>query len=142
MAVVDQVERLGVDTGATHLVDVSGLGDGTVIPARVLVDLLRLATSADHPELRPLLADLPVAGFSGTLSGRYTKGSARAAAGLLRAKTGTLTGVSTLAGYVVDTDGRLLLFAVMADRVPATGTLDARQAVDRIGTALAGCGCR
>jgi D-alanyl-D-alanine carboxypeptidase/D-alanyl-D-alanine-endopeptidase (penicillin-binding protein 4) len=141
LAVVDQVERLGVDTGATHLVDVSGLGDGTVIPARVLVDLLRLAASADHPELRPLLADLPVAGFDGTLAGRYTKGAARAAAGLLRAKTGTLTGVSTLAGFVVDEDGRLLLFAVMADRVPAAGTLAARQAVDRIGTVLVGCGC-
>jgi D-alanyl-D-alanine carboxypeptidase/D-alanyl-D-alanine-endopeptidase (penicillin-binding protein 4) len=142
IAVVDQVERLGIDTGATHLVDVSGLGDGSVVPARVLADLLHLATSPDHPQLRPLLTDLPVAGFSGTLGDRYTKGSAHAAAGLLRAKTGTLTGVSTLAGYVVDDDGRMLLFAVMADRVPATGTLAARQAVDRIGTALAGCGCR
>lgn len=142
LAVVDEVERLGVDTGATHLVDVSGLGTGSVIPARVLVDVLRLATSADHPELRPLLADLPVAGFSGTLSGRYLKGAAHAAAGLLRAKTGTLTGVSTLAGMVVDEDGRLLLFAVMADRVPRTGTLDARQAVDRVGATLVECGCR
>jgi serine-type D-Ala-D-Ala carboxypeptidase/endopeptidase (penicillin-binding protein 4) len=142
IAVVDEVERLGIDTGATHLVDVSGLGDGSVVPARVLADVLRLATSADHPELRPLLTDLPVAGFSGTLGARFTKGSAHAAAGLLRAKTGTLTGVSTLAGYVVDDDGRMLLFAIMADRVPATGTLAARQAVDRIGTALARCGCR
>jgi len=142
VAVVDQVERLGIDTGATHLADVSGLGDGSVIPARVLTDLLLLATSPDHPQLRSLLTDLPVAGFSGTLGDRFTKGSARAAAGLLRAKTGTLTGVSTLAGYVVDDDGRLLLFAVMADQVPPTGTLAARQAVDRIGTALAGCGCR
>ncbi|HET8616427.1 MAG TPA: D-alanyl-D-alanine carboxypeptidase/D-alanyl-D-alanine-endopeptidase [Actinomycetales bacterium] len=142
LAVVDEVERLGIDTGATHLVDVSGLGDGTVIPARVLVDVLRLATSADHPQLRSLLADLPVAGFNGTLAGRFTKGAARAAAGLLRAKTGTLTGVSSLAGYVVDDDGRLLLFAVMADHVPAAGTLDARQAVDRVGAVLSGCGCR
>jgi serine-type D-Ala-D-Ala carboxypeptidase/endopeptidase (penicillin-binding protein 4) len=142
IAVVDQVERLGIDTGATHLADVSGLGDGSMVPARVLADLLRLATSPDHPELRPLLTDLPVAGFSGTLGGRFTKGSAHAAAGLLRAKTGTLTGVSSLAGYVVDDDGRMLVFAIMADRVPATGTLAARQAVDRIGTALARCGCR
>ena len=142
LAVQNALERLGVDTGATHLVDVSGLGTGSVIPARVLVDVLRLATSADHPELRPLLADLPVAGFSGTLSGRYLTGAAHAAAGLLRAKTGTLTGVSTLAGMVVDEDGRLLLFAVMADRVPRTGTLDARQAVDRVGATLVGCGCR
>jgi D-alanyl-D-alanine carboxypeptidase/D-alanyl-D-alanine-endopeptidase (penicillin-binding protein 4) len=141
IAVVDQVERLGIDTGATHLVDVSGLGDGSVVPARVLTDLLHLAASPDHPELRPLLTDLPVAGFSGTLGDRFTRGSAHAAAGLLRAKTGTLTGVSTLAGYVVDDDGRLLLFSIMADRVPATGTLAARQAVDRFGTALVRCGC-
>jgi D-alanyl-D-alanine carboxypeptidase/D-alanyl-D-alanine-endopeptidase (penicillin-binding protein 4) len=141
IAVVDQVERLGIDTGSTHLVDASGLGDGSVIPARVLVDLLRLATSSDHPELRPMLAGLPVAGFSGTLGDRFAGRPAHAAAGLLRAKTGTLTGVSTLAGFVVDDDGRLLLFAVMADRVPATGTLAARQAVDRIGSVLAGCGC-
>lgn len=141
LAVVDQVERLGIDTGSTHLVDASGLGDGSVIPARVLVELLRLAASADHPELRPMLTGLPVAGFSGTLDDRYVKRPAHAAAGLLRAKSGTLTGVTTLAGFVVDHDGRLLLFAVMADRVPATGTLDARQAVDRIGSVLAGCGC-
>ncbi len=141
IAVVDQVQRLGVDTGTTRLVDASGLGDGSVIPARVLVDLLRLAASPDHPELRPMLTDLPVAGFNGTLGGRFTTGSTQAAAGVLRAKTGTLTGVSSLAGFVVDEDGRLLLFAVMADRVPATGTLAARQAVDRIGTVLASCGC-
>ncbi|MBZ9640687.1 D-alanyl-D-alanine carboxypeptidase, partial [Streptomyces sp. PSKA30] len=61
------------------------------------------------------------------------------AAGIVRAKTGTLTGVNALAGTVVNQDGRLLAFAFLA-----TGTTDptaAQTALDRAATALAACGC-
>jgi D-alanyl-D-alanine carboxypeptidase/D-alanyl-D-alanine-endopeptidase (penicillin-binding protein 4) len=77
-----------------------------------------------------------VAGFTGTLATRYTDG----AAGVVRAKTGTLTGVNTLAGTVVDRDGRLLAFAFLAS--DTTDAQAAQSALDRTATALAACGCR
>jgi len=142
IAVLDQVQRLGINTGTTRIVDGSGLGRGSRVPARVLADVLLLAASDARPELRPLLEGLPVSGFTGTLADRFRKAPAATAAGRVRAKTGTLTGVNTLAGLTVDADGRLLVFAFMADRVPAGGTLAARAAMDRVGAALTACGCR
>jgi D-alanyl-D-alanine carboxypeptidase/D-alanyl-D-alanine-endopeptidase (penicillin-binding protein 4) len=142
VAVMDQVQRLGVDTRGTRIVDGSGLGRGSVVAARTLAQVLTLAASDREPRLRPLLAGLPVAGFSGTLSDRFLASTSHRAAGVVRAKTGTLTGVSALAGVTVDADGRLLVFVLMADHVPVGGTLDARAAADRAAAAVAGCGCR
>lgn len=142
LAVLDQVQSLGIDTGPTRVVDGSGLGRGSAAPARVLADLLVLASSDRDPRLRPLLTGLPVAGFSGTLADRYTGARTRAAAGLVRAKTGTLAGVSSIAGVTVDADGRLLVFVVLADQVPAGGTSSARVALDQVAAALTACGCR
>ena len=142
MAVLDQVQEIGIDVGSTRLVDGSGLGRGSAVPARVLGQVLLLAAGPDHPALRPLLGGLPVAGFTGTLAERFTAPRTRAAAGSVRAKTGTLTGAAALAGSTVDADGRLLVFVVMADRIPADGTAAARSASDRVGAALAACGCR
>jgi D-alanyl-D-alanine carboxypeptidase/D-alanyl-D-alanine-endopeptidase (penicillin-binding protein 4) len=98
-----------------------------------------LRTIIDRPSLHPVLAGLPVAGWSGTLVDRYLAGRDRSGAGVVRAKTGTLTGVSALAGLVHDADGRLLVFAFDADRVRSTDAADA--ALDGLAAGLARCGC-
>jgi len=105
--------------------------------------VLTLATA--DARVRPLLAGLPVAGFSGTLSGGESvfSGIGGAALGSVRAKTGNLGTVTALAGLVTDKAGRTLAFAFMADQIPAAGMLrTAAGAIDEAAAALANCGCR
>jgi D-alanyl-D-alanine carboxypeptidase/D-alanyl-D-alanine-endopeptidase (penicillin-binding protein 4) len=140
--VKETVASTGVAVDGVTLIDTSGLSEGTLIPVRALGDVLALAAGGQDPALQDVLAQLPVAGLTGTLADRFVKGSAHPAAGLVRAKTGTLTGASSLAGTVVDKDGRLLTFAILADKVrPGVGTLTARAALDRFVATLAACGC-
>ncbi|MDQ2755768.1 MAG: D-alanyl-D-alanine carboxypeptidase, partial [Actinomycetota bacterium] len=76
-------------------------------------------------------------------TGRFGDGAGVAARGVVRAKTGTLTGVSGLAGTVTTADGRVLVFVLVANDVPsASGTSGARAALDGFATVLARCGCR
>ncbi|WP_280233420.1 D-alanyl-D-alanine carboxypeptidase/D-alanyl-D-alanine-endopeptidase [Nocardia cyriacigeorgica] len=95
----------------------------------------------DEPDLSatlaPLLDDLPVAGATGSLAARYVVRD-RDGAGWVRAKTGTLSVASTLVGYVLDSDGRVLTFALMSsDRPPEVS----RPALDAIAATLRNCGC-
>lgn len=138
-AVTQELAKLGVPTTGVVLNDGSGLSTANLIPPTTLVKVLTTAASADHPELRPVLTGLPIAGFTGTLVGRFgTRSGAGEASGIVRAKTGTLSNVTTLAGTVVDADGRVLVFAMMTK----TGAVDAaRVAVDRIVARIAACGC-
>jgi D-alanyl-D-alanine carboxypeptidase/D-alanyl-D-alanine-endopeptidase (penicillin-binding protein 4) len=141
-AVTAELRRLGVST-AIRLVDGSGLSGQDAIAPATLVKVLELAIAA--PRLRPLLAGLPVAGFSGTLSAGQSVFSriGGAALGSVRAKTGNLGTVTALAGMVSDQNGTMLVFAFMADQIPAEGMLDAAaSAIDEAAVALAGCGCR
>ncbi|MBN0048071.1 D-alanyl-D-alanine carboxypeptidase/D-alanyl-D-alanine-endopeptidase [Streptomyces actuosus] len=134
-AVRAQLEKLGLPLKGAVFHDGSGLDRTDRLTADLLTALLVEAGDPARPDLRPVLTGLPVAGFTGTLTSRYTDG----AAGVVRAKTGTLTGVNTLAGTAVDRDGRLLAFAFLA-----SGTTDpwaAQKALDTAATALAGCGC-
>ncbi|MBK3632577.1 D-alanyl-D-alanine carboxypeptidase/D-alanyl-D-alanine-endopeptidase [Streptomyces sp. MBT97] len=135
-AVQAQLKKLGLPLTGVRVKDGSGLDRQDRLTANLLTALLVKAGDPDRPELRPVLTGLPVAGFTGTLTSRYTEG----AAGVVRAKTGTLTGVNTLAGTVVDQDGRLLAFALLA--ADTTDPAAAQAALDRAATALAGCGCR
>jgi serine-type D-Ala-D-Ala carboxypeptidase/endopeptidase (penicillin-binding protein 4) len=64
------------------------------------------------------------------------------ALGVVRAKTGNLTTVATLAGLVYDASGRVLAFAFMASGVPAGGLQQAADRIDAMAAALAACGCR
>jgi len=141
-AMTAELRRLGVSTGI-RLVDGSGLSGQDAIAPATLVKVLELAMAA--PRLRPLLAGLPVAGFSGTLSAGQSvfSGIGGAALGSVRAKTGNLGTVTALAGMVSDQSGTMLVFAFMADQIPAEGMLDAAAtAIDEAAVALAGCGCR
>ena len=124
------------------LADGSGLSRTNRISPSLLTDLIALAGDGSRPELAAIFGGLPVAAWSGTLADRYAGAAAKAGAGVVRAKTGTLTGVHAIAGVVTTADGRLLSFAVLTDRVPADGLDSARSALDRIAAKLATCGCR
>nr|WP_203631566.1 D-alanyl-D-alanine carboxypeptidase/D-alanyl-D-alanine-endopeptidase [Streptomyces halstedii] len=131
-AVTARLKALGVPVAGAALVDGSGLNRQDKVTAQLLTSLLTLAAHPDHPELRPVLTGLPVAGFSGTLGERYAATSR--GTGLVRAKTGTLTGVNTLAGTAVDPQGRLLAFAFLTSGTTSPG--EAEASLDALATAL------
>ncbi|MEJ5914023.1 D-alanyl-D-alanine carboxypeptidase/D-alanyl-D-alanine endopeptidase [Pseudokineococcus sp. 1T1Z-3] len=135
-AITDAVADLGVDVTGVALPDGSGLGDGGRLTPRAIAGVLEVAVQDEA--FRPLLAGLPVAGLTGSLTDRLVDDPT--GRGVVRAKTGSLFGVTSLAGVVVDADGRLLVFALSADQI--TSTPGARAAFDDVAGALAGCGCR
>ncbi|MDP5226986.1 MULTISPECIES: D-alanyl-D-alanine carboxypeptidase/D-alanyl-D-alanine-endopeptidase [Arthrobacter] len=140
-AVTSQLEGLGVDTHGMVISDLSGLAPGNRVSAAQFTSLIRLMTSGDDPSLRAALDGFPVAAVSGTLGSRYDASSSKAGAGLVRAKTGTLNTVLSLSGYVVDADGRLLLFSFIGNGL-TPGAAGNKPALDASAAVLAGCGCR
>ncbi|MEU6165164.1 D-alanyl-D-alanine carboxypeptidase/D-alanyl-D-alanine endopeptidase [Streptomyces tanashiensis] len=135
-AVRDELARLALPVAGARFADGSGLDRRDRVSAALLTGLLTRAADPARPALRPLLTGLPVGGFTGTLADRFDTTPATAGAGLVRAKTGTLTGVNTLAGTVVTDDGRLLAFAFLAGRT--VSPYEAQPALDRLSAALAG----
>lgn len=131
---------LGVDLGGDVLRDGSGLSRENALSAATLLGVVEVAAAEEHPELRPALTGLPVAGFSGSLAGRFDTADP-AGLGDVRAKTGTLTGVQGLAGVLHDATGTPLRFVLVADAVGEADGLDARAAIDRAAAALAACVC-
>ncbi|WP_233512506.1 D-alanyl-D-alanine carboxypeptidase/D-alanyl-D-alanine endopeptidase [Micromonospora deserti] len=134
--------ELGLPADELSLADGSGLSRSNRISPSLLTDLIALAGNGSRPELAAIFGGLPVGGWSGTLADRYEGAAAKAGAGVVRAKTGTLTRVHAIAGLVTTADGRLLTFAVLTDQAPPDGMTASRVALDRIAAALAGCGCR
>ena len=118
--------RLGLGHYPYKVADGSGLSLYNYVSAELLCALLRHAWRT--PSIRqPLLQSLPIAGGDGTLEKRM-RGTA--AQGNVRAKTGTLTGISSLAGYCTMKDGRQLCFAIINQGVMRNATGKAFQ--DRV----------
>lgn len=120
------IERTGLDSQPYRIADGSGLSLYNYLSAELEVALLRYAYQRVDLYDR-LLPSLPVAGVDGTLKKRM-KGTA--AEGNVQAKTGTLTGVISLAGYLTAASGHRLCFAILNQ-----GTLkasDAREFQDKI----------
>ncbi|HEY5353351.1 MAG TPA: D-alanyl-D-alanine carboxypeptidase/D-alanyl-D-alanine-endopeptidase [Streptosporangiaceae bacterium] len=137
------LRRLGVP-GGVHLVDGSGLSPQDRIAPAVLAHLVSLASADTQGRLRAAITGMPVAGFSGTLApgGSVFSGFSARSRGLVRAKTGNLSSVATLAGLVYDASGRMLAFAFMTDQVRPVNLGKAAGGLDQMASALAGCGCR
>ncbi|MDQ3556554.1 MAG: D-alanyl-D-alanine carboxypeptidase/D-alanyl-D-alanine-endopeptidase, partial [Gemmatimonadota bacterium] len=117
------------DSAALRLFDGSGLSRLNRLTARGMVQLLAFMDRS--PEAAPFYASLPVAGDPQGL--RRMAGTP--AAGNLRAKTGTIRGVSALSGYVRSADGERLAFSIIVNEVPSTA--DAKRIEDRFGERLA-----
>jgi serine-type D-Ala-D-Ala carboxypeptidase/endopeptidase (penicillin-binding protein 4) len=132
-AVPRALRAYGVPLTGAVFADGSGLDHADRLAPATLARLLALAAAPAHPELRAVLTGLPVAAFTGTLASRF---HASPGAGLVHAKTGTLTGTNTIAGTVVTPAGRLLAFAFMTQG--ADSAADAQAALDRLASALAG----
>ncbi|MEO3785570.1 D-alanyl-D-alanine carboxypeptidase/D-alanyl-D-alanine-endopeptidase [Actinocorallia sp. B10E7] len=134
-AVRGVLQSLGVAQGVDTR-DGSGLSPLNRITPLGLAKMISMNASGDRTELRTVITGMPVAGFSGTLAARFlgTPG-----AGIVRAKTGTLNHVATLAGIIRHKNGRLLTFAFMANGVEDLTA--ARATLDELATAVATCDC-
>ncbi len=118
-ATLATLQSLAIPVSGAEFVDGSGLSYEDIASPLTLASALTLTTGATSPAWTwPIVLGLPVAGLTGTLADRFDAADTRRGAGFVRAKTGTLIGVSTLAGTVVDADGRLLVFAFMSDGTP------------------------
>jgi serine-type D-Ala-D-Ala carboxypeptidase/endopeptidase (penicillin-binding protein 4) len=136
-AAMTAVLRDDLGVGGAELADGSGLSRENLLTATLLTDVLAASVDGRSPELAGVVTGLPVAGWSGTLADRYDEPELAPGVGVVRAKTGTLAGIYSLAGLVVTADGRLLTFALLANNTPG----DAPERLDRIAAELASCGC-
>ena len=107
------------------IADGSGLSRYNHLTPAALVTVLEQMRSGHQSAA--FEATLPVAGRDGTLAGRM---SGTAAAGNARAKTGTMSNVSALAGLVDTEDGETLVFAIMANNYRASSN-DINRIIDR-----------
>ncbi len=128
------LKEQGIDTGGLSIHDGSGLSRLDLVTTRALTDLL---VRADHaPWKAAYFQSLPIAGVDGTLRGRL-KGTP--AERNLHAKTGSLSHVSGLTGYVRTGGGEPLAFSVLINNYPgaAPGTDSPKRVEDAIAVALA-----
>jgi D-alanyl-D-alanine carboxypeptidase/D-alanyl-D-alanine-endopeptidase (penicillin-binding protein 4) len=135
--VQDVLQTKGIDTSGLVVHDGSGLSRRNRIAPTTLAQAV--AKASGEPRTASLVSDLPTANFSGSLGRRFYK--ERDGRGVVRAKTGTLTEVHSLAGYVTDRNGSPIVFAVMADHVVDIPDAEAEAALDAVPAALARCSC-
>jgi D-alanyl-D-alanine carboxypeptidase/D-alanyl-D-alanine-endopeptidase (penicillin-binding protein 4) len=139
-AIVAKLRDLGLPADEADIYDASGLSRHNGISPALLTAVLALAAGGTQPAVSNLLGGLPVAGWSGTLRTRFvTPDPSKVGQGIVRAKTGSLSGVNTMAGELITKDGRLLVFAIMANG--SGNATAARNGLDKIAARLVSCGC-
>jgi serine-type D-Ala-D-Ala carboxypeptidase/endopeptidase (penicillin-binding protein 4) len=133
VAVRGYLETQGIPTENLVLADGSGLSRYNLSSAETMTQTLR-AMHRDRELYRIFRESLPIAGKDGTLKDRM-KGSC--AEGNLRGKTGNMSGVSALSGYLGSADGEPLAFSIIIQNYAGSGG-HAREVQDRIAALLCG----
>lgn len=114
--VEELMKRIGLNPEQYKVADGSGLSLYNYVSAEMLAAMLgyawRTQSIRDH-----LLPSLPIAGYDGTLQKRMIGTEAE---GNVRAKTGTVTGVASLAGYLTTKSGHTLAFAIINQGVSSS----------------------
>ncbi len=123
--VLQALDKAGIDTTGVVMVDGSGLSRYNLISPRQLVRLLQVMAASPYSGY--FYESLPIMSVDGTLS-RRLKGSR--ASGLIRAKTGTMTGVRSLSGYMTTYNNENLIFSIISNDHPSTSAID--RVVDKI----------
>jgi D-alanyl-D-alanine carboxypeptidase/D-alanyl-D-alanine-endopeptidase (penicillin-binding protein 4) len=125
----------GIPTTGQQQVDGSGLSRRDTMSAETILAVLQRMHEPHHPayELSPFVTALPIAGVDGTLSERMKN---TPAAGNVRAKTGTMSNIRSLAGYVRTRDEETLAFVAMVNNFEGSGA-SANAALDTIAVTLA-----
>jgi serine-type D-Ala-D-Ala carboxypeptidase/endopeptidase (penicillin-binding protein 4) len=122
------LDEAGIDRSQYHLMDGSGLSRGNLVTAAAVVKLLRFLY--DGPQRETWIGLLPIGGQDGTLSSRFGNPEAT---GRVHAKTGSLSHVSALSGYLQRRDGRWLAFSILTNNYNAPAG-EVRGVMDRICT--------
>lgn len=123
--------EIGMDTEGYAIADGSGASRYNLVTASLLTDLLAYMFR-NFTVMPEYLASLPVGGVDGTLTRRMRGTTAE---GVLRAKTGTLRGVTTLAGYTTTADGEIVVFSILVSNY--VGSANPRRGLqDKIGDIL------
>lgn len=136
-AIEEQLTALGLWDDGAVLFDGSGLSRGNLVTANMLARALRVMST--DARLSVVLDGLPTAGVTGTLADRFTDQISQPARGVARAKTGTLSFVSTLAGTTLTADGRQVTFAFLINGPP--DGFSAKLWTDQATGVVAACGC-
>ncbi|MBQ8486870.1 MAG: D-alanyl-D-alanine carboxypeptidase/D-alanyl-D-alanine-endopeptidase [Prevotella sp.] len=124
------IQKLGLQPGDYRVADGSGLSLYNYVSAELEVQMLRYAYQ--HSNIyRQLFPALPVAGVDGTLKSRMRKTPAE---GNVHAKTGSVSGISSLAGYCLAANGHRLCFAIINQGVSRMS--DGRNMQDELCTAF------
>jgi D-alanyl-D-alanine carboxypeptidase/D-alanyl-D-alanine-endopeptidase (penicillin-binding protein 4) len=131
---IDELGRflaeLGIPPDAATLADGSGLARLSLVSPEATLRLLLAMWKSPHREV--WLESLPLAGREGTLQRRLSNLPAN---GSVRAKSGTLRGVSALSGYATTPDGRSLAFSAFINNHPGAARA-ARDFLDKIALEL------
>lgn len=110
------MRKAGIDPDECNISDGSGLSHSNKVTPEMMVKLLTWAYD-NRRVFGPLYASLPIAGVDGTLGRRMSSGPAYKN---VRAKTGTVSGVSTLSGYVRAANGHKLVFSILNNNISST----------------------